>query len=53
MKLCSQNPGQNDIIMVLGEDKSSAIRLPFRVDARPPLHSSLTKLLGDDCVKVK
>ena len=52
-KLCSQNPGQNDIIMVLGEDKSSAIRLPFRVDARPPLHSGLTKLLGDDCVKVK
>ena len=52
-KLCSQNPGQNDIIMILGEDKSNAIRLPFRVDAQRNLRAGLAELLGDDCVKVK
>lgn len=52
-KLCSQNPGQNDIIMILGEDKSNAIRLPFRVDAQRDLRAGLAELLGDECVKVK
>ena len=52
-KLCSQNPGQNDIIMILGEDKSNAIRLPFRVDAQRNLRAGLAELLGDECVKVK
>jgi len=52
-KLCSQNPGQNDIIMILGEDKSNAIRLPFRVDAQRSLRAGLAELLGDECVKVK
>ncbi len=52
-KLCSQNPGQNDIIMILGDDKSNAIRLPFRVDAQRNLRAGLAELLGDECVKVK
>ena len=52
-KLCSQNPGQNDIIMILGEDKSNATRLPFRVDAQRNLRAGLAELLGDECVKVK
>ena len=52
-KLCSQNPGHNDIIMILGEDKSNAIRLPFRVDAQRNLCAGLAELLGDECVKVK
>ena len=52
-KLCSQNPGQNDIIMILGDDKSNAIRLPFRVDAQCNLRAGLAELLGDECVKVK
>ena len=52
-KLCSQNPGHNDIIMILGEDKSNAIRLPFRVDAQRNLRAGLAELLGEECVKVK
>ena len=52
-KLCSQNPGQNDIIMILGDDKSNAIRLPFRVDAQRNLRAGLAELLGNECVKVK
>ena len=52
-QLCDKHPGQNDIIMVLGDDKSRAIRLPFRVDAQRELHDGLVQILGDECVVVK
>jgi DNA polymerase-3 subunit alpha len=52
-KMCGLHPGQQDIIMVLGSDKSSAIRLPFRVDAQQALVDELTKILGDECVALK
>lgn len=52
-QLCGKHPGQNDIIMVLGDDKSRAIRLPFRVDAQRELHDGLVQILGDECVVVK
>lgn len=52
-KTCGLHPGQQDIIMVLGADKSSAIRLPFRVDAQQELVDELTRILGDDCVALK
>ena len=31
-KACQEHPGSTEIILVLGEDKKSAIRLPFKVD---------------------
>ena len=52
-QLCTQNPGQHDIIMMLGDDKTSAIRLPFRVDAQQRLQDELAQILGRDCVVVK
>ena len=52
-QLCGKHPGQNDIIMVLGSDKSRAIRLPFRVDAQRELHDGLVQILGDECVAIK
>lgn len=52
-KICGLYPGQNDIVMMLGPEKSSAIRLPFRVDAQAKLTGELAKILGDDCVAVK
>lgn len=52
-KMCGLHPGQQDIIMVLGADKASAIRLPFRVDARQELVDELTKILGNECVALK
>lgn len=52
-KICGLYPGQNDIVMMLGGNKSSAIRLPFRVDAQEKLAAELAKILGDDCVAVK
>lgn len=31
---CGKHPGVTDVVLVLGEEKKSAIRLPFRVDTR-------------------
>lgn len=52
-KVCGLYPGQNNIIMMLGDNKSNAIRLPFRVDAHDTLTAELCRILGDDCVAVK
>ncbi len=52
-KVCGLYPGQNDIIMMLGESKANAIRLPFRVDAHETLSAELARILGDDCVAIK
>lgn len=52
-KMCGLHPGQQNIIMVLGSDKSSAIRLPFRVDAQQEFVDELTRILGNECVALK
>ena len=52
-KACNLFPGQHEIIMVLGPDKRSAIRMPFRVEADGELMGSLVKLFGEDCVALK
>ena len=52
-KICSAHPGQCDVIMVLGADKSKAIRMPFRVEQDDNLIGKLVKVLGEDCVSVK
>lgn len=52
-RICSEYNGKTDIVLVLGEDKKSAIRLPFRVDASDSLVGELVKLLGEDCVVLK
>jgi DNA polymerase-3 subunit alpha len=50
---CGEFVGNTDIVLVLGADKKSAIKLPFRVDASDDLLGSLVKLLGEDCVVLK
>ena len=52
-KLCGHHPGQNDIVMVLGAAKESAIRLPFRVDLDGSLHADLNELLGESNVAIR
>lgn len=52
-QICAKHPGENDIVLVLGEDKKSAIKLPFRVDDNDGLMSELVKSLGEDCVKLR
>ena len=50
---CSKHPGQSEVVMVLGKDKNSAIRLPFKVDIDNNLTAELTTLLGENRVVLK
>lgn len=52
-QICSEFVGNTDIVLVLGAEKTSAIRLPFRVDASDALIGELVKHLGEDCVVLK
>lgn len=50
---CGHYAGTTDIVLVLGEEKKSAIRLPFRVDGSDELMGALVKQLGEDAVVLK
>lgn len=50
---CSLHPGVSDIVLVLGDEKKSAIKMPFRVDNGEALIGMLVKLVGEDGVIVK
>lgn len=52
--LCELNPGVQEVVMVLKDESGKRpIRLPFRVEATDELTKPLSKLLGDQCVKVQ
>lgn len=46
-------PGTSEIILVLGTDNSSAIRLPFRANASKELREELSALYGEKAVVYK
>ena len=50
---CNQYPGLNDIVLVIGPDKKSAIKMPFHVDGSDELIGRLVTLLGEDSVVLK
>lgn len=50
---CNDFPGINEIVLVLGEDKRSAIKMPFKVDTSDELIGRLVKILGEDAVVLK
>jgi len=52
-RTCGEYSGNTDIVLVLGEEKKSAIKLPFRVDASNELIGMLVKQHGEDCVVLK
>ncbi len=52
-KICADYSGMQDIILVLGDNKQSAIKLPFRVDGSDELVGKLVKILGEDAVVLK
>ena len=52
-RVCKDNPGSVEIILVLGVDKKSAIRLPFQVDDSPQLLATLVEHLGEAAVVLK
>ncbi len=51
--ICARFPGTSDIVLVLGTEKKSAIRLPFRVDDSNSLVDELIRQLGEDAVVIK
>jgi DNA polymerase-3 subunit alpha len=52
-QVCSQFTGMIDIVLVLGAEKKSAIKLPFKVDPTDELIGALVKILGEDAVVYK
>ena len=52
-KICGDFPGVFDVILVLGDENKSAIKLTFRVDADEPLINKLSKILGEGNVVLK
>jgi DNA polymerase-3 subunit alpha len=50
---CSLFPGLYEVILVLGADKKSAIKMPFKVDVNDTIIGNLVKILGEDSVAVK
>lgn len=50
---CGEYPGVSEIVLVLGDDRKSAIKLPFKVEASDALVGALVKQLGEDCVVLK
>jgi DNA polymerase-3 subunit alpha len=51
--ISTKHPGSTDVVMVLGSDSKTAIRLPFRVDENDVLIAELGQALGEDCVTLK
>jgi DNA polymerase-3 subunit alpha len=52
-QICGMYPGVNDMVLVLGEDKKSAIKMPFRVDGSDALIGALVRVFGEDAVVLK
>lgn len=50
---CAKFPGLSDMILVLGAEKESAIKMPFRVDGSDDLVGRLVTVLGEDAVALK
>ncbi|HWZ65418.1 MAG TPA: DNA polymerase III subunit alpha [Patescibacteria group bacterium] len=49
----NQYPGSSEVVLVLGADKKSAIRLPFKVAAEAELQQHIIGLYGEDCVALQ
>ncbi len=46
-------PGDNEVILVLGAAKKSAVRMPFTVNPTIDLQQTIASLLGSECVALK
>ena len=46
-------PGSCEVVLVLGEDKKSAIRMPFTVEPHDDLTTTIGNLFGTECVALK
>ncbi len=50
---CAKYPGTTEIVLVLGEENKSAIRLPFKVDESHGLTELLKDALGEESITLK
>lgn len=46
-------PGENEVILVLGDQKKSAVRMPFTVNPSIDLQQTIAALFGSECVALK
>lgn len=46
-------PGGHEVVLVLGEEKKSAIRMPFKIEPHDDLRAAVAALFGADCVALK
>lgn len=46
-------PGSYEVVLVLGTEKKSAMRLPFTVEPHDDLKATIGTLLGPECVAIK
>lgn len=51
--ICAEYPGVSSVVLVLGNETKSAIRMPFSVDYKEGLVSKLVGVLGQEAVAVK
>lgn len=51
-RICQANPGNDIVVLVLDGASKSALKLPFKVDAKSAVVDDLKKLLGVDAVLV-
>lgn len=46
-------PGEHEVVLVLGAEKKSAMRLPFTIDPHNDLQTAVAGLLGAECVALQ
>jgi hypothetical protein len=46
-------PGGHEVVLVLGDEKKSAMRMPFTIEPHDDLQTAVATLLGPDCVALK
>lgn len=46
-------PGSSEVVLVLGEDKASAIRMPFKIEISDILKQQVSEIYGEECVVEK
>ena len=51
--ICSKYPGTQEVVLVLGSEKKSAIKLPFKIEADQKLIDELIRTLGEDSIVLK
>jgi DNA polymerase-3 subunit alpha len=49
----NKHPGDSEIVLVLGQDKKSAVRLPFTASITDELKQHIASLYGEECVAIK